>query len=152
MNTLSGPVLINTTREIRKRSPIKCRIGDQGAHLLGLNLLKILFNFYSQERDVVVSDAVIAQLKEDINRKANFACETPEENTNDKETEEEVLALLLHGTLRYRELSRPSKVMFARLRQLLLDINIHMTPVRDESLEMIRQEIEEGVFPLLATK
>lgn len=148
METLSGPVLITTTRHIRKRSPLRCRGGDQGAHVVGLNLIKQLLNFYSTERDIVVGDAVITQLKEDINRASNFACETPEENTEDKYTEEEVLAVLFHGTLRYHQMVRPAKVMYALLRQLLQDISDNMAPNRDESFELIRRELEEAVFPL----
>lgn len=146
--SLDGPVLITTTREIRKRSPIHCRHGDQGAHLLGLNLIKQLLNFYSTERDIVVSEQVIEQLITDINDKSNFACETPEENTEDKYVEEEVLGLLFNGTIRYSEMVRPAKVMFARLRQLLQTMIDHLGSSNSEELRLIRGEIEEGVFPL----
>lgn len=146
----NGPVLIRTTKEIRKKSPIRCHSGDQGAHLVGLNLAKLLLNYYSTERDIVVPETVIDQLTEDINDKSNFACETDEQNTEDKYTEEEVLDLLFHGSLSYDEMSDDAKLMFARLKQLIQTMMDHLQ-TKGESIEkllLIQNEIESGKYPL----
>lgn len=150
MLSLDGPVLIKTTKTIRKRSPIVCPVGDQGAHLVGLNLLKKIVNYYSVERDIVLRDPVIDQLVRDINDKSNFECETPEQNAEDRHVEQEVLNLLFHSKITYEEMSDAAKLMFQRLRELLQTMVINLSS-RGESvteLTLIRDEIDAGQFPL----
>lgn len=144
--SIGDPVVIPTTRLIRKRSPIICKQGDQAAHLLGLNIMKELFNFYATKRHVSIDDNVIDRLIVIINDKSNFACESPEENLNDKYTEAEILDLLFNGTRTYEQMSMPAKEMFLLLRQLLADL-LHEMPDSGE-LRLIRDEVEDGVFPL----
>ena len=151
MLSLDGPVLIKTTKTIRKRSPIVCPVGDQAAHLVGLQLLKLILNYYSVERDIVVKGPVIDQLVKDINDKSNFECETVEQNTEDKHIEEEVLNLLFHtDKMSYDEMCDPAKLMFQRLRQLLQTMILHLSSKGESvnELALIRDEIEVGLFPL----
>lgn len=145
--SIGDPVVIPTTRLIRKRSPIVCKPGDQAAHLMGLNLAKELFNFYATKRDISIDESVLESLIRIINDENNFACETPAENEADKYTEAEILDLLFHGTRRYEEMSVAAKEMFLRLRQLLADLL--QASVDSNELRLIRDEIEKGEYPLL---
>ena len=146
--SFDGPVLITTTKNIRKKSPIKCNEGDQGAHLVGLNLLKHIFNYYSVERDIVVPESVITQLIEDVNDVENFSCETPEENTVDKYTENDLLGFLFHGTKGYNDLNDAAKTMYIRLRQMLQNMINHLHGESITELSLIQGEISGNVFPL----
>lgn len=147
MMILDGPILITTTRNIRKKKPIRCNKGDEAAHLVGLNLAKLLFNYYSTERDVVISEIVISQLIKDINDESNLACETKEANTDDKYTEQELKDLLFHGSLAYKEMSQAAKTMLERLQYLLGTMLRHLDQPSPE-LQLIYDEIKGAMFPL----
>jgi hypothetical protein len=138
--------LIKTTRLIRKRSPIKCHKGDQGAHLVGLNLAKELFNYYVEERNMAINEPELEELIRDINDKSNFACETKQENIDDKGTEAEVLDMLFQGHLSYNDMSTDAQLMFNRLKALLDE----MSRRRPESKRFakILRELSSGEFPL----
>ncbi len=147
---LNGPILITTTKHIRKRPPFKCSEGDQAAHSVGLNLAKLLLNYYSTERDIVVNEDVIAQLITDINDESNLECATKEANTQDKYTEEEVLDLLFHGTKTFDAMSQDAKTMLERLLYLLKIMINHLKLKNQHSaeLQLIHDEIEKRDFPL----
>lgn len=145
--------VIPSTRLIRKSSPIVCRKGDQGAHIVGLNLAKKIFNYYSKERNIVIDQDVIDQLIIDINDKDNFACETVEENTEDKYTEADVLDMLMEGRIHYKDLSIKARTMFNKLRILLYDMIEHLNHNNKNDsakvINMILDELnDEDSFPL----
>lgn len=138
--------LIRTTRLIRKRSPIKCHKGDEAAHLVGLSLAKELFNYYAEERNMAINETELEELILDINDKSNFACETKQENIDDKGTEAEVLDMLFQGHLTYNDMSSGAQLMFDRLKALLIEMS-HRRP-ESKRFAKISREITSGEFPL----
>ena len=141
--------VIKSTREIREKH-VHCPVGEQAAHLVGLNLAKELFNYYARERQMIISKEELALLKHDINKRENIECESVEANTHDKYTEREVLEMLFTGTRTYNDISVEAREMFRRLVNLLKDMLAQSTLRETDAsivIEIVR-ELEGREFPL----
>lgn len=150
MLSFNNPRVITTTRNIRKSNPLICLKNEQGGHIVGLNLVKLILNYYSTERDITIDEEVLAQLIEDINDASNFSCISKEQNVEDKYTEEAVIEMIFRGDVAFEELSEPAKNMFILLKKLLRDMIDHLKKrgLSKKELKLIAAEIEKGEFPL----
>lgn len=107
--------LILHTRDIRKKPHEKCGGKLQACHIVGLNLIKQLYNAYGLNCRKFTAH-ILAQTIVELNDESNFYCCTVEQNNGDKVTEKEVLEFIFHHTALITEEARE---MYTKLRSLL---------------------------------
>jgi hypothetical protein len=144
--------LIANTRDIRrKRTALHCQKGEQVAHLVGLNLVKRLFDYYYDEQLIhPLAEDEREMLVETLNEYANLRCESIEENRLDRHVEAELLTLLFkpHGS--EANLSAEARLMLERAKALLAELAQTM---RERGLgvynvDVVARELERGQYPL----
>lgn len=145
----SDDKVITSTRELRRRiRSVHCDVkDDQKCHIVGLNLMKQLLNYYAKST-LKITEEELKRMVMDINRKSNIRCCSPEANTHDKKVEREVLDLLIEGTLDYVSLSPEALNMLNALKELLEAMIKRMQPKRAPLFTCLLEHIEKREFPL----
>lgn len=140
---------IKSTREIRRTiRTMHCKVkDDQKCHIVGLNLMKEILNYYAKNA-MGISEEEMKQMVIDINKRSNIRCCSPEANTHDKEVERELLDLLIEGTRQYGDLSPESIAMFEALESLLKEMNRHLLPGKSPLFTCLLEHLEKRHFPL----
>lgn len=155
--------IINSTKELRQKPRhLKCGKGNEAAHLVGLNLLKELFNFYSEKRQINLNNDELMQVIQDANDDMiNMQCETHKMNAvYDKQIEKEVLhyifgektgvdnnTIIIYG---YNDLSDDAQLLFNRLKSLLIIVIHHLNQSDKDSTDItqILNDLNTKPLPL----
>lgn len=154
-------MIVRHTEDIRKKPPIRCGLHQQRCHIVGLNLVKQLLNYYAEKRRLIVSETELKQWTRDLDQASNFYCCSPERNTRDKYTEEEVLHMLLgedmervrkHGPWPAKpdQLSREAREMYEALKALMHVIQNNLSAQGRPSpvVSSILEDLESSRLPL----
>lgn len=129
---------IDSTKEIRVEHPLgdsfHCKKGYELAHLVGLNLVKQLLNFYSEKRNITITQDELKEVIHDLNSKDNLVCEPKIQNRMyDTAIEKELLNMLFKGNVEYSNLSNDALIMFERLKALFNTISNHLRSLNKSS-------------------
>lgn len=145
--------IIRSTRQLRKRIHVTCpRPDDQRCHNTGLNLIKLLLNYYTTVRDVTLDADEMRVLKHDINDpRLNIRCCSEASNEQDKVLEAEVLDYIF----RHRPgdtvetMSSGAQHMFRELVTMLRTVKQHASIRHDTPhISLILDDVEHERFPL----
>ena len=161
MCIMSYSSIIQSTKELRRKPRhLKCGKGNEAAHLVGLNLLKELFNFYSEKKHINLNSDELMQVIQDANDDMiNLQCETHKMNAvYDKMIENEVLhyifgektidnVVVIYG---YDDISSDAQLLFNRLKSLLSIIIYHLKQRDKDSndIDQILNDLNTKPLPL----
>ena len=111
---------IRNTKELRVSNPrVKCPTNYNKCHIVGLNLLKELFNRYGLKCRDITADECIKHVRSYANEGGNLYCCTDVQNNEDKFVEKEVLASLFENRLPKTE---EATKMLESFRNMLVEI------------------------------
>lgn len=132
--------VIPSTRMIRKmpRKMVCSVTGDQRCHILGLNAVKVIFNHYGFQCERI-DDRALKELVIAVNALDNLHCCSPEQNLQDKYTEELFLTVFLYRRTPYAQLTEEALEMYTMMQRVFLKVQERLgkenrSPVIDKIL------------------
>lgn len=133
-----------STRELRESIDMSCPDTWQRCHIVGLNLMKKILNYYTRIVHLTLSDDEFDTLKNDINNQdINIRCCSINDNQEDKVIEKEVLSYIFDG---YPLQTDKARQMFHELIQFLSIVKSHT--IEHSKINIIFKDLREERFPL----